>query len=355
MSAPRSDESVAPLPAWQVLVGDCRDVLDTLPAQSVQACVTSPPYFGLRDYGHAEQIGAEPTPDEFVGALVGVFQGVRRVLRDDGVVWLNLGDSYWTAKGTPGGTHAGHMDDKNEARRFGCRVTDRPPPPGLKRKDLIGIPWRVALALQADGWTLRCDVVWEKPNTLPEPTARDRPHRNHEYLFLLSKGPRYFYDEDSVREESTPEQEAHNQRYAKVYDSHTEATVPNGVPGNSNNGGIHSRPGRGGRPQRSVWKVSTAPYPGAHFATFPPKLIEPCVRSSSRPGDMILDPFNGAGTTGMVAVRNGRRYVGIELNPEYAALAEDRILTDIRLGHRRPQTVAEDPAQASIFDALDVA
>jgi DNA modification methylase len=320
-----------PSHTWSVREGDCRDVLATLDAGSVQTCVTSPPYFGLRDYGHGGQIGLEAEPQYFVDALVGVFREVRRVLRDDGTVWLNLGDSYWTAKGAPGGSRAQHADGKSEARRFGARPTDMPPPEGLKRKDLIGIPWRVALALQADGWTLRCDVVWEKPNALPEPTARDRPHRNHEYLFLLSKGPTYYYDEDAVREESDPEQEAHNQRYAKVYDAHTERTVPNGQPGNANNQGIHARPGKGGRPKRSVWKVSTVPFDGAHFAAFPPKLIEPCILAACPEGGVVLDPFTGSGTTGMVALRLGRSFVGCELNPDYVELARRRIIDDAPL------------------------
>lgn len=276
----------------QILVGDVRDCLASVATGSVRACVTSPPYYGMRDYGVEGQIGIEETPAEFVHSLTGVFRDVRRVLADDGSLWLNLGDGFGP------------------------------------KKQLMGMPWRVAFALQDMGWTLRCDVIWAKRNIKPEGTATDRPTRAHEYLFLLTKGPRYYYDADAVREPSvSPEQEAHNQKYARVYEVHSErAEAGVGIqPGNVGDVGIHSRPGKTGRNRRSVWSVSSIRPRGAHFATFPPKLIEPCVLASSAVGDTVLDPFAGSGTTGVVALNHGRRFIGIELNPEYADLARRRI------------------------------
>jgi len=227
-------------------------------------------------------MGIEPSEARFIEALVDTFRQLRRTLADDGSLWLNLGDGFG---------------------------------PG---KQLRGMPWRVALALQADGWVLRCDVIWAKRNIKPEGTAYDRPTRAHEYLFLLTKSPYYYYDADAVREPSTsPEQEAHNQRYAKVYPVHSErAQAGVGIqPGNVGDVGIHSRPGRGGRNRRSVWSVSSIRPRGAHFATFPPKLIEPCVLASSRTGDVVLDPFAGSGTTGAVALAHGRRFLGYRIEP----------------------------------------
>lgn len=305
---------------WRIIQGDCRETLCTLDAGSVQTCVTSPPYFGLRDYGHDEQIGLEPTPDEFVAALVEVFREVRRVLADDGTLWLNLGDSYaanrtYQVPQTVG--TAGHDFGASNATRV---------PDGMKPKDLVGIPWMVAFALRADGWYLRSDIIWAKPNPMPE-AVTDRPTKSHEYLFLLTKQPRYFYDADAIREESA--QDEHNQQYARTYEAHTERVAAGRAqPGNQNNIGIHSRPGKGGRNKRSVWTVSTQPFAGAHFATFPPKLIEPCILAGSREGDTVLDPFNGAGTTGLVALRKNRSYVGCELNPEYVELSRRRIVDD---------------------------
>jgi DNA modification methylase len=331
-----------PTQSWRVETGDCREILATLESGTAQTCVTSPPYFNQRNYGHEGQIGLEPTPDEFVHAMVDAFRAVRRVLRDDGTVWLNLGDSYagsgpsgasydsaTTRRRAESGGQDGPFRVSPNLRDRGLGYADKKPiaPPGLKPKDLMGIPWRVAFALQADGWYLRSEIIWAKRNGLPDPAA-DRPQRFHEHIFLLSKQPRYFYDEAAIREDSEPDQEAHNQRYAKVYDAHTEGTVPNGQPGNVNNVGIHSRPGAGGRGKRSVWTTSVASYAGAHFATFPPKLIEPCILAGSREGDIVLDPFAGSGTTGMVALRHGRSFVGCELNPAYVDLARGRIIAD---------------------------
>lgn len=253
--------------------GDALTVLQRLPSNSVQCAVTSPPYWGLRDYNIPDQIGLQETLPQFINSLRTVFAELRRVLRDDGVFWLNIGDGY-----TSGNRGWRAPDKKNPARAMDVRPDT---PDGLKPKDLMGIPWRLAFALQDDGWYLRADVVWNKPNAMPE-SVRDRPTRAHEYLFMLTKSERYFYDREAVRE-------------------------PNG------------------RNCRSVWNVHTQGFNGAHFATFPPKLIEPCIRSSSRPGDFVLDPFFGSGTAGVVAETLGRRYVGIELNPEYVTLAAKRI------------------------------
>jgi DNA modification methylase len=328
---------------WQIREGDCRDVLRTLPEQSVQTCVTSPPYFGLRDYGAAGQRGAEATPDEFVAALVEDFRQVRRVLRDDGTVWLNLGDSY--ASSPPGiqsgaryrtstlkGNAPGLSSDGRLALETAGKL-DTSRLPGVKQKDLIGIPWMVAFALRADGWYLRSEIIWHKPNPMPE-SVTDRPTRAHEQVLLLSKQPRYFYDADAIAEPAIG-QNAHD----------LTGPARAGVPGQSDQRGsrewrVEKEADDGNvaefvatptRNRRDVWTVATQPYAGAHFATFPPKLIEPCILAGSREGDTVLDPFAGAGTTGLVALRHGRSFVGCELSPEYADLARRRIIDDAPL------------------------
>lgn len=340
------------VPSWRVLVGDCRDVLKSLPAGSVHTCITSPPYFGLRDYGTGQweggdpdcehrhrnirrdrshgtctrcgavrvdrQIGLDESLDEYVAALVDVFRGVRRALRDDGTAWLNLGDSYATS----GMRHA----------------------QGIKPKDLIGVPWMVAFALRADGWHLRSDIVWAKPNPLPE-SVTDRPTCSHEYVFLLSKQPRYFYDAAAIREDDCGHTNSNRGRPNDPY----RRPPPLGW-----------RPGSG-RNKRDVWTVAVGTFAGAHFAVYPPALIEPCVLAGCperacaqcgepwrrppdgeeaapacgcdadwRPG-VVLDPFTGAGTTGVVALRHARSFVGIELNAGYAEMARDRIRGDAPL------------------------
>ena len=327
---------------WRILEGDCRDVLRSLPAQSVHTCVTSPPYFGLRDYGADGQIGLEPTPDDFVAALVAVFREVRRVLRDDGTVWLNLGDSYASTGGEvtrPGVT----------ARAGNTLATLHPSaradvPNGVKPKDLIGVPWMVAFALRADGWYLRSDIIWSKPNPMPE-SVTDRPTKAHEYLFLLSKEPRYFYDADAIREDLSL-----TASYGGVYAQEgKQVAVGNGHAGLTAAGRL-IEPNPAGRNKRSVWTVATQPFAGAHFATFPPKLIEPCVLAGAPEGGRVLDPFAGAGTTGLVALQHGREFVGIELNPEYAQMARDRIETAVRLGFRPPQNGAKvSDGQEALF------
>ena len=299
-------------------VGDCLQTLRSLLSESVNTCVTSPPYFGLRDYGHDGQIGLEQTPDEFVAKLVEVFREVRRVLRDDGTLWLNLGDSYGSAGGN---THAGFnaryhgtqsVEDKQGRALDG--VTDRTVSTGLPAKNLIGIPWRVAFALQADGWILRQDIIWHKPNPMPE-SVKDRCTKAHEYIFLLSKGPRYYFDSEAMREPA-------------IYPAGTKGAK--GSAERAAQHGVNSRPPEykvydGFRNRRSVWTVTTKPFKGAHFATFPPDLIEPCVLAGSPPGGVVLDPFGGSGTTGLVADRHGRDAILCELNPAYAAMARERI------------------------------
>jgi DNA modification methylase len=296
------------MPASTILIGDCLEVLRGLPDGMAQTCVTSPPYYGLRDYGHAGQIGLEETPDAYVARLVGVFREVRRVLRDDGTLWLNLGDSY-AAGGNGGG-------NKNDTNKGSLTVARKVAPAGYKPKDLIGIPWMVAFALRADGWWLRQDIIWHKPNPMPE-SVTDRCTKAHEYVFLLTKSARYFYDADSIREAPTGRTDALSVINTGADNGREKRTL-------NNDGTI-------GANARSVWPIATQPYSGAHFATMPPALAERCVKAGSRPGDMVLDPFGGAGTTGLVADRLGRSATLIELSPEYARLARERITADAPL------------------------
>jgi DNA modification methylase len=306
-------------------VGNCLDILPTLAAQSVQTCITSPPYFGLRDYGRPGQIGLEPTPDDFVAALVAVFREVHRVLRDDGTLWLNLGDTYAAQRGgtampaeTLAGGTGGVGDDDTHRGRGSVHAHRNASKIGLKHKDLLGIPWRVAFALQADGWYLRQDIIWHKPNPMPE-SVRDRCTKAHEYLFLLTKSPRYYFDADAIAE---PLAASSVVRLSQP--NLDQQAGSDRVPGKTN-GAMKAVSNGDTRNKRSVWTVATAPFKEAHFATFPPKLIEPCVLAGSRPGDLVADPFIGAGTTAVVSERLGRRWVGCELNSDYAAIARARI------------------------------
>jgi len=298
----------------RILNGDCRDVLRTLPPGSVNCCVTSPPYFGLRDYGVAGQIGLEPTPDAYVAEMVAVFADVRRVLRDDGTLWLNLGDSYAMSTKGAGGSGKQHTNAGSVHADRSWRI-----PLGLKPKDLIGIPWRVAFALQADGWYLRSSIIWHKPNPMPE-SVRDRPTSAHENIFLLAKSDRYFFDADAVKEEAvefarTPNRPRLDTGIRKgTSDARIDAVNQCGV--------------KELRNIRNVWTVATQPFADAHFATFPPALIEPCIKAGCPAGGTVLDPFGGAGTTGLVADRLQRHAVLIELNPEYAEMARHRINGD---------------------------
>lgn len=313
--------------------GDCRDTMRRWAQQGIKAqmCVTSPPYFGLRDYGHPGQIGLEQTPDEYITAMVEVFRCVWDVLADDGVLWLNIGDSYAAQRSgthqpaeTLAGGKGGKMADGssvNRDRHDGYNPTRNAAAIGLKHKDLIGIPWRLAFALQADGWYLRQDIIWHKPNPMPE-SVRDRCTKAHEYIFLLSKSERYFFDSEAMKEPAVSDKPAGNKRhkYADAYASGTSKE-------HRTKAGLLALQGVEWetRNRRSVWTVATKPYKGAHFATFPPALIEPCILAGSRPGDVVLDPFMGSGTTAAVALQHGRQYLGCELNPDYKPLQDERI------------------------------
>lgn len=300
------------------VTGDCRETMRAWAADGVRAqmCVTSPPYFGLRDYGHPGQIGLEQTPEQYIAAMVEVFRCVRDVLADDGTLWLNIGDSYQTTSG--GGQQVGQTN--TGAGLAAKRATSKQT--GLKGKDLIGIPWMLAFALRADGWYLRQDIIWSKPNPMPE-SVRDRCTKAHEYIFLLSKSERYFYDADAVMEPVA----------ASTIERLSQPTLPQQVgstrvPGKTN--GNMKAVGNGEtRNRRSVWTVATRPYKGAHFATFPPALIEPCILAGSRVNDIVLDPFMGSGTTAAVALQHGRQYLGCELNPAYQPLQDARIATSV--------------------------
>jgi len=304
----------------QILNGDCRDVLKTLPDQSVHTCVTSPPYFGLRDYGHAGQMGLEPTPDEFVSELVNVFREVRRVLRDDGTLWLNLGDSYaGSGKGRNGDGSPNFDSQSKQATSIGTIIGNliKSKTPDCKPKDLIGIPWRVAFALQADGWFLRQDIIWHKPNPMPE-SVTDRCTKSHEYIFLLSKSPKYYFDHEAIKEPVAASS------IIRLTQPNISAQVgSNRVPFKTN-GTMKAVGNTEMRNKRSVWTVTTKPFKGAHFATFPPDLIEPCVLAGCPVDGVVLDPFGGAGTTGLVAKRNNRNAILIELNSEYVEIIKNR-------------------------------
>jgi DNA modification methylase len=337
----------------RILVGDCIEMMRMLPDESVHTCVTSPPYFGLRDYGMPGQIGLEEAPAGFIGRLVEVFREVRRVVRTDGTIWVNMGDTYATGGRGGGGSYMSERGDKAWQGK-GEATGWRSAPAGLKHKDLMGMPWRLAFALQDDGWYLRQDIIWSKPNPMPEST-RDRCTKAHEYIFLMSKSPQYHCDMQAIRE---PAAESSLARWAQDVDSQTgsdrvpgktngtmravggerfrrdsfqrkESKREQAIPGQSK--GTH-RPDRLEsshdvltRNKRSVWTVPTQGFKGAHFATFPPDLIRPCILAGAPRGGLVLDPFGGAGTTSLVSMQEGRRSVICELNPEYAALARARI------------------------------
>lgn len=296
--------------------GDCRDTMRRWAADGVKAqmCVTSPPYYGLRDYGHADQLGLEQTPEEYIAAMVEVFRCVRDVLADDGTLWLNLGDSYG------------------------------------KGKQLLGIPWRVALALQGDGWILRQEIIWHKPNPMPE-SVRDRCTKAHEYVFLLSKSERYFFDSEANKEAAASDKPAGNKRH-----KYADAYAAGNSEEHRTKAGLLALQGVEWekRNRRSVWTVATRPYKGAHFATFPPALIEPCILAGSRPGDVVLDPFMGSGTTAAVALQHGRQYLGCELNADYEPLQRQRIEAAAAPPPPRPRRRAApthnpEPAQRGLF------
>jgi DNA modification methylase len=304
----------------RVLQGDCRDVLKTLPTESVHCVVTSPPYWGLRDYGSEGQIGLEGSPEAFVNELVTVFGQVRRVLRADGTVWLNLGDSYAsTGSGKQGN---GQMASRSVA---GARIA--PPTSGLLPKNLVGIPWRVAFALQMEGWYLRQDIIWHKPNPMPE-SVTDRCTKSHEYIFLLAKSERYYYDAAAIAE---PAIYAGETGCVSGPKNAARAAAAGRAPSGNERADAGRIPVGDTRNRRSVWTVTTKAYNEAHFATFPPDLIEPCILAGCPEGGTVLDPFGGAGTTGLVADRHKRDAILIELNPEYAEMARKRIFNDAPL------------------------
>jgi len=295
--------------------GDCREIMRKWASQGVKAqtCVTSPPYYGLRDYGHEGQIGLEETPEEYIKAMVEVFRCVWDVLEDDGTLWLNIGDSYYNYRPGKGQalvqqSVANNIQDLPQVcARRGNKLD------GLKEKDLIGIPWMLAFALRADGWYLRQDIIWHKPNPMPE-SVTDRCTKSHEYIFLLSKSNKYHFDYEAIREEG-------------VIPAGTLAAK--GSAERQNQKGVNARPPEykeydGQRNKRSVWTVNTKPYSGAHFAVFPEELIEPCILSGAPVGGIVLDPFMGSGTTAQVAQDLGRQYIGCELNPEYGKLQKKR-------------------------------
>ena len=329
----------------RLLIGDCRDILPILPTSSIQCVVTSPPYYQLRDYGVEGQIGQENSVEQYINNLVIVFREVKRILKNDGTLWLNLGDSYaGSGKGRNQDGRQGKLDNGSIQEKYTGRHTGKlqktPASNGLKPKDLIGIPWRVAFALQKDGWYLRQDIIWHKPNAMPEP-VKDRCTNAHEYIFLLSKKPNYFFDYKAIQEKSV------------TFENRLPAIVRNREYGyrsklNSLSASFNFRrndkrdPIKQIYPQkrinrkdsdyditkrnkRNVWTVNTHPYKGAHFAVFPPAIIQPCILAGSKEGDIILDPFFGSGTVAEVATLLNRNWIGIELNPEYKELYKDRL------------------------------
>jgi DNA modification methylase len=287
--------------------GDCIETMRGMPAGIVQTCVTSPPYFGLRDYGHDGQIGLEATPDEFIGKLVEVFREVKRVLRDDGTLWLNIGDSYASTGTTRPARKSGNNFDNVTADG----LPNPGIPDGLKPKDLIGIPWLLAFALRADGWYLRQEIIWHKPNPMPE-SVTDRCTKSHESIFLLAKSEKYYCDMAAIAEKSMGRELFGNSRSKGDCEQRQDNDRQDMTPTETRN-------------KRSVWTVATTPYKGAHFATFPTALIEPCILAGAPAGGVVLDPFFGSGTTGQVAQALGRKFIGCELNPAYKALQDERL------------------------------
>ena len=307
---------------WEIKVGNSLDVLQEMPEKSIHCCVTSPPYFALRNYQNDEQIGQEETPEEFVENLVEVFRGVKRVLRDDGTLWLNIGDTY--SRGNRGKvvSPAGVAATKNDDIKYGDLESPKLNSHAvIKQKDLIGIPWRLAFALQADGWYLRSEIIWHKPNPMPE-SVKDRPTRAHEHIFLLTKNEKYYYDAESIKTDSTTTSSR------KTPHKRTTQDWEDGS-GLQAHAGFDKEYTKANK--RDVWSVPVKSYPGAHFATYPSDLIEPCVLAGCPVDGTVIDPFSGAATTGVVACQKNRNYIGIELNPEYAKLSEDRLSKEAAL------------------------
>lgn len=300
--------------SWAIHLGDAKKTLQQLESSTVNTIVSSPPYYGLRDYGMDEQIGLEETPEQYIQNLVEVFRESKRLLRDDGTLWVNIGDSYCGYKGE------NYLKDKSRSRLQSKTTTPKshnigtPHTSGVKNKDLIGIPWMLAFALRADGWYLRQDIIWSKPNPMPE-SVTDRCTKSHEYIFLLSKSNKYYYNADAIKEPTV------------TFDSNKrdrDNSRLNNVPGRTRMAGLTTN-NYEKRNKRSVWEITTKPYTGAHFATYPVELITPCILAGSPVNGIVLDPFCGAGTTGVAAINNQRNFIGIELNPEYKAIAENRL------------------------------
>jgi DNA modification methylase len=288
----------------KIYQGNSLEVIKSFPDESINTVITSPPYYGLRDYGVADQLGLETYVEDYVQNLVNLFKEVKRVLKKDGTVWLNIGDTYWG--GGSGEVQKGHTSTHmSENIKINYHL--------YKPKDLIGVPWQVAFALQADGWHLRQDIIWHKPNPMPE-SVTDRCTRSHEYIFLLSKSRVYYFDHESIKEPAKPDKSIRDRDTTKL----------NNTPGRTKMKGLKSNHYEM-KNKRSVWSVSLKPFKDAHFATYPPELIEPCILAGCPEGGVVLDPFMGAGTTAVVAIENKRNYVGIELNPEYIKIAEDRL------------------------------
>lgn len=296
----------------KIICGDCLEVLKQMPDNLVNCCITSPPYWGLRDYGMEDQIGCEKTPEEYVSKMVDIFREVKRVLKDEGTLWLNLGDSYYNYR--PGGTsqvkqtlckHSGAVVHYSAKRSLKQQ--------GLKEKDLVGIPWMVAFALRSDGWYLRQDIIWHKPNPMPE-SVKDRPTKSHEYIFLMSKNKKYYYNAEAIKEKASPDSIIRDRDNTKL----------NNTSGRTRMGGLVKN-NYEYRNKRSVWTIPTQPFKGAHFAVFPPRLITPMILAGCIEGGIVLDPFMGSGTTAITAMQLGRHFVGIELNKEYVEMSERRI------------------------------
>lgn len=307
----------------EIIQGDSIEVLKTFTDESIDCCITSPPYYGLRDYGIDGQIGLEETPDEYIQKLVDVFHEVKRCLKDDGTLWLNIGDSYW-GSGSRGFDFTDKFSDASKLQQGSKGTIDLHNLPKLvgnvgeyKNKDLIGIPWMLAFALRADGWYLRQDIIWHKPNPMPE-SVKDRCTKSHEYIFLLSKKPHYYFDYEAIQEPSIWKDDSRKDEGRIEYDG--KRTGDDVTPG-AQQSFVKITDMRN---KRDVWDITTKAVKEAHFATFPEELVEPCIKAGSRVNGTVLDPFFGSGTTGIVAIRLNREYIGIDLNPEYIEIAKQR-------------------------------
>ena len=297
-----------------ILYGDCRETLKNLTNLSIQTCITSPPYYGLRDYGGEEsQIGQEQTPEDYINELVEVFRVVRDKLKDDGTLWINIGDSYYNYRPSKGKSYPKQTVSKTKQDLPDYSSKRNNKLSNLKEKDLIGIPWMLAFALRQDGWYLRQDIIWHKPNPMPE-SVRDRCTKSHEYIFLLSKNRKYYYDNEAIKEPVKKDWGTRNRDQGKYHNEGTGLQPHSGLTKSYTT-----------KNKRSVWSITNKPYKQAHFATFPPDLIEPCILAGSKEGDLVLDPFMGSGTTAMVSKQHQRYYIGCELHNNYSDLIDKRL------------------------------